>query len=235
MIRAIAIDDEPLALSIIQAFCQNINTICLLQTFTSTSEAKRYLQNNPVDLLFLDIQMPGKSGIDFLATVQQKKMVIFTTAFSEYAVDGFNLNAIDYLLKPFTEKRFLQALDKAINYQKYLINASAINQQPEYLLVKADYSLHKLPVDDIVYIEGLDDYIRIVTYSQKPIVARLTLKSVMERLPDAKFERVHRSYIVALKAIRHVRNKIIFLSQKEIAIGGNYEAAFFAKFTKGEV
>lgn len=228
MITAIAIDDEPPALKVVEAFCKDFDFLALQKTFTGTDEAQRYLRKYPVDLLFLDIQMPALSGIEFFKSVQQNTMAIFTTAYSEYAVEGFNLSAVDYLLKPFTRERFAQAVHKANDYYKYMKHAG--NTEPGYLFIRADYSLVKIPVADILYIEGLDDYIRIHLQQQKPLVARLTMKALMEKLPPQDFIRVHRSYIVPLKGIRLVRNKIIHIADTEMAIGNSYEEAFFARF-----
>jgi DNA-binding LytR/AlgR family response regulator len=228
MITAIAIDDEPPALKVIETFCAAFDFINLQKTFTRTDEALKYIRKYPIDLLFLDIQMPSLSGIDLYKSVEQNAMVIFTTAFSEYAVEGFNLNAVDYLLKPFTRERFAQAIHKANDYTNYLKQSH--NTDNDFLFIRADYSLMKLPLADILYIEGLDDYIRIHLQQQKPVVARMTMKAVMEKLPAKDFVRVHRSYIVPLKGIRQVRNKIITIANTEIAIGSSFEEGFFEKF-----
>lgn len=228
MITAIAIDDEPPALKVIETFAADFDFLALQKTFTRTDEALKYVRKYPVDLLFLDIQMPSLSGIDFFKSVEQQTMVIFTTAFSEYAVEGFNLNAVDYLLKPFTRDRFAQAVNKANDYARYLKQNT--NTENDFLFIRADYSLLKLPFADILFIEGLDDYIKIHLSGQKPVVARMTMKNVLEKLPAKDFVRVHRSYIVPLKGIRQVRNKLITVGDMEIAIGSSFEEAFFAKF-----
>jgi DNA-binding LytR/AlgR family response regulator len=228
MITAIAIDDEPPALKVIETFCAAFDFINLQKTFTRTDEVLKYVRKYPVDLLFLDIQMPSLSGIDLYKSVAQNAMVIFTTAFSEYAVEGFNLNAVDYLLKPFTRERFAQAVHKANDYANYVKQSN--NTDNDFLFIRADYSLMKLPLADILYIEGLDDYIKIHLQQQKPVVARMTMKAIMEKLPVKDFVRVHRSYIVPLKGIRQVRNKVITLANTEIAIGSSFEEGFFEKF-----
>ncbi len=230
MIRAIAIDDEPPALAVIEAFCAQTDFITLEKTFTKPAEAQKHLSKFPVDLIFLDIQMPSLSGIDFYKGLKQDVMVIFTTAFTEYAVEGFNLNAIDYLLKPFTYERFLQATLKANEYYNYRNNTSTAPQQ--YLFVRADYRLVKITIADILYIEGLDDYIKIFIQDQKTIVARMTMKSILEKLPAKEFVRVHRSFIVSLRRIDNVRNKVIYTVDKEIPIGGIYEEEFFKQFKR---
>ena len=157
MIKAIAIDDEPPALKVIESFCSQAENIELEKTFTSPNEALKYLRKFPVDLIFLDINMPSITGIDFYKSLERETMVIFTTAYSEYAVEGFNLNAVDYLLKPFTQERFQQAIKKANDFYSYSRQVpGTINQS---LYIRADYSLIKINYEDIVLIESLDDYL----------------------------------------------------------------------------
>ncbi|MFV5697025.1 LytR/AlgR family response regulator transcription factor [Flavobacterium sp. ZT3R17] len=228
MIKAIALDDEPPALDILQSFCDKIEYVDLQKTFTKSEEAFKYLKKYPVDLLFLDINMPSISGIDFFKNLPHKTMVIFTTAYSEYAVEGFTLSATDYILKPFSFSRFQQAVEKAFSQWKLQ------NQDPEqlYLFIRADYSLIKILFSDILYIEGLDDYLKIHIQNQKTIVARMTLKVILQKLPVAEFIRVHRSFIVPISKIEKVRNKIIYINQEEIPVSASYESAFFAVINK---
>ena len=230
MIIAIALDDEPPALEVIETFCGRVDTIELVKTFTKTGEAFQYLEKFPVDLLFLDINMPSVSGIEFYKRIPQKAMVIFTTSYSEYAVESYNLNALDYLLKPFTFTRFEQAVQKANDYLR-------LTQQPEspeagYLLLRIDYSLVKIALDDILFIEGLDNYLKIHLRQQKPLIARMTMKAIQEKLPPVSFFRVHRSYIIAWARIEAVRNKMIFMEGSTIPIGSSYEENFFSIFGK---
>lgn len=227
MIKAIAIDDEPPALKVLENFCGKTDFIRLEKTFTKPNEATAYLQKNAVDLLFLDINMPSVSGIDFFKAMQDKTMVIFTTAYSEYAVEGFNLNAVDYLLKPYTFERFTQAVTKARDFQQYMNETGAALK---HLVVKADYSLVKIDIANIQLIEGLDDYLKIHLANGKPIVVRMTMKAILEKLPEDNFIRVHRSYIVPLNKIEHVRNKNITIAGQEIPIGNSYEENFFKAF-----
>jgi len=224
MIKAIALDDEPLALKVIESFCSRIDFIHLEKTFTKTSEAHKHLRKHPVDLIFLDIQMPTQNGMEFYADIEQDVMVIFTTAFTEYAVEGFNLNATDYLLKPFAFDRFLQAAEKVkvIYDNKNQITHS----EQQYLFIRADYSLNKILISDILFIEGLDDYLKIHIENQKTIVARMTMKAMLEKLPVSEFIRVHRSFIVPVSKIEKVRNKAIYIAEEEIPISASYEQAF---------
>src|SRR5436190_19925657 len=199
MISCIAIDDEPLALDIIQSFCSQVPFLKLEKTFTDTTEAAKFLRKFPVDLLFLDIQMPDINGIDFYKQHGHNKMVIFSTAFSEYAVEGFNVNAIDYLLKPVEPSRFLQAARKAKEFYDY--THSSADEQHRALFVRSEYSLVKIPFSEILYIETLDDYIRIHMLGKKPVLTKMNLKNVMSKLDPKEFVRVHRSYIIPLSSI----------------------------------
>jgi DNA-binding LytR/AlgR family response regulator len=228
MIKAIAVDDEPPALKLIENFASKIEFIKLEKTFTSPTEALKYLRKFPADLLFLDIQMPSLTGIDFYKQVNQDTMVIFTTAHSSYAVEGFNLSAIDYLLKPFTFDRFMQAITKAQEYYQFLHRTEKVEQR--YIFIRADYKLIKIAISEIEFIEGLDDYLKIHLPGGKTIVARMTMKSMLEKLPAKEFMRVHRSYIVPFSRIETVRNKVIMVHGEEIPIGSSYEEAFFKIF-----
>jgi len=219
MIKAIAIDDEPLALKVTEHFCRQAESISLERTFTGTAEALKYLKKFPVDLIFLDIQMPGKNGIDFYKQLENDIMVIFTTAYSEYAVEGFNVNAVDYLLKPFSAERFMTAVDKAIKLKKSGQRAAEHN----HLLIRADYKLHRIAFEDIQLIEGLDDYIRIHLKDKSTITTRLSMKSILEKLPPELFIRVHRSYIVPLKKVKTIYNKTIQIDDFVIPIGETYK------------
>jgi len=218
MIKALAIDDEPLALNVIENFCSQLDYIELQKTFTKPNEALKHLKKFPVDLLFLDIHMPSLTGIDFYKNIEQNTLVIFCTAHGQYAVEGFNLNALDYLLKPFTFDRFKQATEKARDY--FSIND---NQKTQHIFIRADYSLQKIMLDDIICIEALDDYLKIYITNQKTIVARITMKAILEKLPKTDFLRVHRSFIVPIKKVESLRNKTLQLGEKKIPVGNSYE------------
>ena len=228
MIRAIAIDDEPLALELISRFCSQISTIQLEKTFTKPSAAITYLQKFPVELVFLDIQMPSITGLELVKQLPENVMVIFTTAFSEFALDAYNLNAIDYLLKPFEENRFAKAVNKAVEY--YQLKSQNENPADKFLLIRADYKLTKIALSEIHYIEGLGDYLKVFYGENKLIVARMTMKNILAKLPAKEFLRVHRSFIVPYSKIENVRNKTILIQGQEIPIGTSYEAEFFEKF-----
>jgi DNA-binding LytR/AlgR family response regulator len=221
MITAIAIDDELPALKVIGNFCEQLSEIRLQASFTRPAEALQYISQSPVDLLFLDIDMPSLSGIELYRSIGQDSMAIFTTAHTEYAVEGFNLNAVDYLLKPFTLERFRQAVNKALEFHAF---RQLKDHQGETLLIRADYSLIRVPTSDIVFVEAADDYLRIHQPDRHPLVARMTMKAMLEMLPPKEFIRIHRSYIVAVSHVAHIRNKTISIAGKELPIGGNYEA-----------
>ena len=227
MIKAIAIDDEPLPLEILEAYCREVEFIQLEKVFTQTQEAKNYLQKFPVDLLFLDIHMPAVSGIDFYKSLEQNTMVIFTTAHSQYALEGFNLSAVDYLLKPYSFDRFLVAANKANDYYHFTHNVTS--QKSNYIFIRSEYNLLKISLDDILYIEGLADYLKIHLAGRKPVITRMTMKSIVEKLP-ADFVRVHRSFIVPMSRVEGVRNKTITLSGVQIPIGSSYLEDFERAF-----
>lgn len=221
MIKAVAIDDEPIALKVIENFCKDIDFISLEKTFSDAKDGLKYLNKFPVDLLFLDIDMPHMNGIDLYKQLNQDTMVIFITAKPDYAVEGFNLMAVDYLLKPFSYERFLQAAKRANDLLEYNTqNSKAADNR--HLFIRADFSLVKIAIADIMYIEALDDYLKIYIEDQKTLVARMTMKTMLEKLPADKFVRVHRSFIVAADRIRALRTKTVLIDRVEIPLGGSY-------------
>ena len=220
MINAVAIDDEPLALNVIETFCAQIDYIDLQKSFTKPTEALKYLKKFPADLLFLDIRMPAMGGISLFKSISQNTMVIFTTAYSEYAAESYELNAIDYLLKPINQKRFMQAVAKAKEYYTY-INKSSDSMHKE-IFIRADFSLIKIALSDIQYVEGLGDYLKVFIRQQKTVVARMTMKEISDILPSDEFIRVHRSFIIPKSKIISIRNKEIKLPERDIPIGNTY-------------
>jgi DNA-binding LytR/AlgR family response regulator len=229
MINAIAIDDEPLALKIIESLCNKSEIINLQKTFTQPNEALKHLRKFPADLIFCDIHMPAMTGINLVKSLQQNTMVIFTTAFSEYAAVSYELNAIEYLLKPINQKRFTQAIAKA---QEYFDHINKREQSGDKnIFVRADFNLVKIPLADILYIEGLADYLKIYIKDRKTIVARMPMKDMMEKLPSADFIRVHRSFILPFSKIEAVRGTTIFIGDKEFPIGRTYTDEFFDRYS----
>ena len=218
MINCIAIDDEPLALQLIQQYCEKIPFVQLQRVFTNPDEAKDYLQQNSIDLLFLDIQMPDINGVQFYKSLIVKPLVIFTTAFKDYAVEGFNVDAVDYLLKPFEYNRFLKAAYKAKEYLEFL---SSQELQMNSLYIKVNYEMMKINLKDIDLIEALDDYIKIHV-KPSPVLTLMTLKTMQEKLSPKEFARVHRSYIVPLAKVEKFSKNKLIVAGKEIPIGSSY-------------
>jgi DNA-binding LytR/AlgR family response regulator len=225
MINCVAIDDEPLALVVLQDYISRTPQLVLKQSFTDAFAAIEYLKSHEIELMFLDIRMPRITGIQLLKSLPKPPLVIFTTAYSNYAVDGFNLDAVDFLLKPFEYERFLKAVNKTSEYLHY--NQKAIvNENAEYIFVKSEYQIIKFNLDDIRYIEGMDDYVKIYR-SEKMVLTNMPMKDILKKLPENRFARVHRSFIVSLKRIESVRNKRIKIDDKLIPIGDSYADAFF--------
>jgi DNA-binding LytR/AlgR family response regulator len=222
MIKCIAIDDEPLALQVIQEYCQRISFLSLEKVFTNTDEAREYLKNNKIEVLFLDIQMPDINGLQFYKSLPTKPIVVFTTAYKDYAVEGFSVDAIDYLLKPFEYDRFLKACYKAKEYVEFL---SSQELQLNSLFVKVNYEIIKINLKDIELIEALDDYIKIYT-KPNPVLTLMTLKSITEKLPARDFIRVHRSFIVPIHKIERFSKTKIVVIGKEIPIGSSYSNVY---------
>jgi DNA-binding LytR/AlgR family response regulator len=229
-ISAIALDDEPLALSILQGFCEQVEGVELQKVFTRSSEALSYLGKFPVELIFLDVNMPGTNGIDFLRSLPKDSMVVFTTGHSEYAVEGFNLNAVDYLLKPFSFERFAQAIQKV--QSQMLLRKNSASDEPKHFFVRADYRLVKVVVDDITLVEGYDDYVKIHQENAKVLVVRMTMRNILEKLPEPEFLRVHRSFILPLKRIEAISGKFVVSGGRQFPIGGSYEGQVRDLFSK---
>lgn len=229
MIKAVAIDDEPIAIKVIENFCNNIDFIHLEKSFGQSRDGLKYLNKFPTDLVFLDIDMPLLNGIDLYKQLKQDIMVIFITSRADYAVEGFNLMAVDYLVKPFTYDRFLQAVKRANDLLNFQTNKQ-IDEDNKYLYIRADFSLVKIAITDIIYIEALDDYLKIYIQDQKTLVARMTMKGILEKLPAGKFMRVHRSFIVAVDRIQSVRAKSVMVDRIEVPIGGNFAGEVTRRF-----
>lgn len=229
MINAIAIDDEPLAHNVIKSFCDQIGFINLHRSFTKPAEALKYLQKFPADLLFVDIHMPGMTGISLVKALSQNTMVIFTTAFSEYAVVSYELNAVDYLLKPISLRRFTQAITKAKEYFDYLQRKDS--DVEKYIFVRADFNLVKISLADIIYIEGLADYLKIHSKDRKTVVSRMPMKALMEKLPANDFIRVHRSFILPFRNIESVKGNVITIAGRQIPLGKTYMEEFFKRYS----
>ncbi len=226
MMKCLAIDDEPLALELLE---DNISKIPYLQLAASCSnplEAMQVLQHEQVDLILLDIQMPGLTGLQFIQTLQQKPMFILITAYEKYALEGYNLDVVDYLVKPVALERFMKACNKAWELYQLKTKKLSGGEQPAYFFINADYSLVKIVFADIMWIEGLKDYLKIhLKSTSKPLVARITMKSIEEQLPANMFTRVQKSFIVSNEHITSIRKNSIFINEIEIPVGDNYKNA----------
>jgi two-component system, LytTR family, response regulator len=228
MLTCIAIDDEPLALELLEDNISKVPFLQLQRSFNNPLEAMKYLQQQNIDLVFLDIQMPGITGLQFIQSIAQKPMFILITAYEKYALDGFNLDVVDYLVKPVSLERFMKACNKANELQQLRTNQkeSPAETQSEYFFINVDYSLLKVVFKDIIYIEGLKDYIKIhLKSTTKPIVARMSMKLIEEQLPASIFIRVQKSYIVSKEYITAIRKNSIFIGNIEIPVGDNYRDA----------
>ena len=223
MLKAIVIDDEPLALEVIKGLTDKVTFIELAAYFTNSFEAMAFLQTNKVDLLLLDIKMPDISGIELLKSIPDPPLVIFTTAYSEHAVEGFELDAIDYLLKPFSLTRFLKACNKAYEYYELKRNKNNDDAGLSHVFIKSGYEQVRVELDNIRYAEANGNYVVFVLENQK-IASRLTMSEAEALLPVKYFVRVHRSYIVSKKHIQKVDKKTIWVQQTEIPIGPAYIA-----------
>lgn len=217
MIKCLAIDDEPLGLDLLAAFCKKISNIDLVAKFTNVDKAKEYILNNEVDLLFLDIQMPDMNGIDFYKQFAKDKLVIFTTAFSEYAYEGFNVNAVDYLVKPFDFNRFLASCNKAI--EAYSLK-NKIHET--FISIKSDSKIYNLKASEITLVESKDDYVKIYLVDGKHLLSKITTKGILEILPK-EFIRVHRSFIINKNHLNNISTYSVMVNNIEVPIGKNYK------------
>jgi DNA-binding LytR/AlgR family response regulator len=229
MIRCIAVDDEPLALEIITDFAKKVPFLQLVGTFQNAAEALRFLQEEKVDLLFLDIKMPDITGIQFMKSLKYPPMVVFTTAYGEYALEGFDLEVVDYLLKPVPFERFLRAATKALELRtmsQQKNGDSSNNHVNDYIFIKTEYKIIKINLEDILFIEALKDYTKIYTPYQ-PVLTLRSLKSFETRLPSDKFIRVHRSYVVSLNKINSVEKNTVMIANQSIPISDGYREKFY--------
>ncbi|TLX74676.1 response regulator transcription factor [Labilibacter sediminis] len=234
IINCIIVDDEPLAQDLIEDYISKIPFLNLIKKCSSAFEAFECLRNHTIDLVFLDIHMPNVSGLDFIKSLETKPLFIFTTAYSEYAIEAFDLNAVDYLVKPIPFDRFLKATNKVVDYysiknqpKQTIPQEPAKKAKPDYLFIKADYKEKKVNFDDILYIEGLKDYIKIHLKSNpKPLITHNSLKKILLSIQDHGFARIHKSYIVSINQIKSITKNRVIINDKWIPIGDNYKEAF---------
>jgi two-component system, LytTR family, response regulator len=235
-VRCIAIDDEPLAIELIVDFCRRVNFLEMVTTCSNAVEAMDILNKQSIDLVFVDINMPQVSGLDFVKSLSNPPLIIFTTAYSEHAAKGYDLDAIDYLVKPVPFDRFLKAVNKAYEIfearnkkTKTELQISPASEKPKFLLIKVGYSTVKINPDDILYIEGVKDYIKIVVKDNpKSYLPRITMTSIMEKLAGNDFVRVHKSFIVSLPNMERIEYNMIIIAGKQIPIGEQYKEGFYS-------
>lgn len=242
MIRCIAVDDEPLALNKLTGYISRVPFLDLVASCQDAFEVMKLLSEEEVDLIFLDINMPGLNGLDLVRSMVVKPFIVFTTAYSEYAIDGFKLDAIDYLLKPFEFHDLLKAAEKTRKYIEFKSATALENDTVQFdngnsLFVKADYKVVRINIARIKYIEGMSDYVRIfIEGEDKPVITLLSMKKIEERLPPQQFMRVHRSYIVNLQKITEVsRLRIIFENNACVPVGDFYKEQFLEYIHKMSV
>jgi len=233
-LKCIAIDDEPLALQQLAGYIQKLPYLELVGLCSGAFQALELMEKQPVDLMFVDINMPDLNGLEFVKSLTQKPLLIFTTAYSEYALEGFKVDALDYLLKPFSFAEFSKAAGKARTQFELMQNAPEKPEiSDEFLFIKSEYKLLRVNLKDIQFIEGMKEYVRIHITGQKPIMTLLSMKSLEEKLPENKFMRVHRSYIVNLEKVTTVERFTIISDDKHrIPVSENYKEKFQAFLKK---
>lgn len=234
MINCIAVDDESLALDLLADNISKVPYLNLIACCKDAFSAAKALREHTIDLVFIDIQMPGLTGLQLIDSLQQKPMVILITAYKQYALDGYRLNVLDYLLKPVDMVRFMKACDKAMElYQlrqstkELSVKENGRSLSLDYFFLNVDYSMVKVVYSDIVWIEGLRDYVKIYLKStpQKPLVARISIKALEDQLPAGRFLRIHKSYLVSIESVTAVRKNSVFIKDHELAIGETYREA----------
>lgn len=232
--NVIIVDDEYLAQKLLQDYVSKVESLQLVATCSNAFEAMNALKNNQVDIMFLDIQMPDFTGLDLVKSLEHKPATIFTTAYSDYAVDAFNLSVVDYLLKPFDFPRFIQAINKAIGVDVSVTETKTAESQDivspsnDFITVKADYKLYKINFDDLLFIEGQHEYVTFHTV-QRRITALFALKELEELLPKARFIRVHKSYIVSFKHIQDLDKSDVTVAGNKIPVGASYREELLAR------
>ncbi|MBS1596914.1 MAG: response regulator transcription factor [Bacteroidetes bacterium] len=223
--KCIAIDDEPLALKLLEDNIKNVPYLELVGSYRNPLDTIKVLQENKIDLIFIDIQMPRITGLQFIASLENKPMVIFITAYKEHALESYDLAVVDYLVKPVALDRFVKACNKAKDLYDLKIkkNQSGPSPEAEYFFLNADYSLVKIVFNDIVWMEGLRDYVKIhLKSSSKPLMFRTSLKALEPELPSSKFIRIHKSYIVSIDSITAIRKTSVFIKEMELPIGETF-------------
>ncbi|MFT3945738.1 MAG: response regulator transcription factor [Agriterribacter sp.] len=224
MLKCIAVDDEPLALQLMQDYISKVPYLQLVTTCGDAFEANHVLQEQEIDLVFIDIQMPGLTGLQFIKSLSHKPMFILVTAYEKFALESYDLNVVDYLLKPVELSRFIQACNKA--NELYQLKHKPPDSGNEYFFLNVDYSMVKVMFSDIMWVEGLRDYLKIhLVPPAKPLIARISMKAIEEELPPTKFLRIHKSFIVSLDHTTAVKKSSVFVGDMELPVGETYKEA----------
>ncbi len=237
MIDCIAIDDEPLALGLLEDNISKVPFLNLVAACNNAFEAMETMQKKHVDLVFVDIQMPGLTGLQFIASLERKPLVIFITAYKQYAVESYDLNVVDYLVKPVPLERFIKACNRAKELHELKSSKDSLPGKValDYFFVNVDYSQRKVKYDDIIWMKGYGDYIKFhLKSAEHPLVVRTSFKELDKELPQAKFIRIHKSYAVASAEITAIRKNSLFLGEKELAIGETYRESVEKLVKKGD-
>ncbi|HTQ28844.1 MAG TPA: LytTR family DNA-binding domain-containing protein [Puia sp.] len=219
-LRCVAIDDEPLALELIREYVSRNPGLTLVQTFEDAISGAEFLRHTNIDLLFIDINMPDVNGLDLVRSLQERPMIIFTTAYKKFAIDGFELDALDYLLKPIQYHRFERAVQKAFEYYRY--KKSPLGEVQENIFVRSEYRMVRIELSQIEFIESLEDYLKIHFSDKSYVLTIMTMKAMLEKLPASKFRRIHRSYIVPIAKVKSVVNRKVRLSSLELPVSDSY-------------
>lgn len=234
--NCIIVDDEPLAREGIETLIQNDSRLNLLGSFNNASTAAKFISENLVDLIFLDIQMQGITGLEFAKTIKERTLVIFISAYAEYALDSYEVDTIDYILKPVSANRFRKAVDKAVSYHEMLINEMKNNEfrlvESDYLFVRSERRNVKIFFKDILFIEGLKDYVIIHTANEKKIITLISIKNILTQLPQSLFARVSKSYVINTQHIESFDNNDVIIGTYEIPIGNSFREHFLEEIMR---
>ncbi len=236
MIKCLAIDNEPLALRLLEDNIRNVPFLQLVASCRNAIDAMKVLEENKIDLIFIDIQMPGLTGLQFVGSLERKPLIIFITAYKQHALESYDLDVVDYLLKPVALERFIKACNRAKELHELKTgNSRAAPSSPNYFFLSADYSQVKIVFDNIKWIEGLRDYVKIhLRDTNKPLLFRTSLKALEPELSPEKFIRIHKSYIVAIESITAIRKSSVFIDDLELPIGETFRGAV-EKITRKEL